>query len=241
LGGSFAGGWTVDVAKQSIYTAVSGNVGIGTSNPTQKLYIKNGNIFVENGSVYADIIEVGNNLFVNGNGIFRGSIGIGTEDPQAMLDINGRARTLDGYEIGDGNKGIYVVNNEVVLWHGAARLAVTQYGKVKIGDKTPGTPDNNYELAVYGKIVGTEVVSSAPANWADYVFATDYELMNLADVNKFIKTNKHLPGVPSEREVKTKGINMAEMDALLLKKIEELTLYMIQQQNEINELKENLK
>ena len=73
-------------------------------------------------------------------------------------------------------------------------------------------------------------------SWADYVFENDYELMNLKKLESFIKTNKHLPGVPTTDEVKKEGIDLAELNALLLKKIEELVLYTIQQQKEIDAL-----
>ena len=71
----------------------------------------------------------------------------------------------------------------------------------------------------------------------DYVFDDDYELCSLTEVEKYINENHHLPEVPSEAEVKNNGFNLAEMDALLLKKIEELTLYMIEMKKENEELK----
>lgn len=73
--------------------------------------------------------------------------------------------------------------------------------------------------------------------WYDHVFSSSYKLQSLSDVENYIKLNKHLPDIPSETEVKQNGFNMAAMDGLLLKKIEELTLYVIQQQKEIEMLK----
>jgi len=73
--------------------------------------------------------------------------------------------------------------------------------------------------------------------WADYVFAKDYKLRPLKDVEAFINANSHLPEVPSTAEVAKEGIDVMKMDATLLKKVEELTLYMIQQQKEIEALK----
>ncbi|MBT3208836.1 MAG: hypothetical protein HN347_10865 [Bacteroidetes bacterium] len=65
-------------------------------------------------------------------------------------------------------------------------------------------------------------------SFSDFVFDEDYKLKNLSDLEKFIKTYKHLPNVPSEQEVVKNGLNLGEMDALLLEKVEELTLYIIE-------------
>ena len=74
--------------------------------------------------------------------------------------------------------------------------------------------------------------------WADYVFKSNYELMSLSNVEEFITKNNHLPNVPSEKEVCEDGINLGEMDAILLRKIEELTLYMIDLKKENEELRD---
>jgi hypothetical protein len=72
--------------------------------------------------------------------------------------------------------------------------------------------------------------------WADYVFDEDYDLMSLSEVESFIKENKHLPDVPSAKEVKKDGLDVAEMNATLLKKVEELTLHIIELEKKVNEL-----
>ncbi len=76
-------------------------------------------------------------------------------------------------------------------------------------------------------------------DWSDYVFADNYELRSLSEVATFIDKNNHLPGVPSAEEVVESGIDMAKMDATLLQKIEELTLYILQQEKRIAELEKN--
>ena len=73
--------------------------------------------------------------------------------------------------------------------------------------------------------------------WADYVFNDDYKLQSLPDLELFIKSNKHLPEVPSAEQVEKEGIDLGDNQALLLKKIEELTLYMIEMKKELNVLK----
>jgi hypothetical protein len=76
--------------------------------------------------------------------------------------------------------------------------------------------------------------------WADYVFEDDYELMPLSEVKEYIEENNHLPEVPSTSEVQEEGLDVGQMNELLLKKVEELTLYVIQQQEEIESLKSKI-
>ncbi|BBM86318.1 hypothetical protein [Candidatus Uabimicrobium amorphum] len=100
------------------------------------------------------------------------------------------------------------------------------------------------KLAVKGKITAQEVRIINMKDWADFVFADDYELLPMDELEQSIKKHKHLPGIPSQQEVKEKGIQLGEMQAKLLQKIEELTLYTIEQnkrlqaqQKQIQELK----
>ena len=85
-----------------------------------------------------------------------------------------------------------------------------------------------------------KVALTAGGNWSDYVFDKEYKLAPLSDVEKYIKDNKHLPGVPSAEDVKCDGIDMAQMDATLLKKIEELTLYVLQLKKDNEAMKAQL-
>ncbi|MNL54647.1 hypothetical protein D3C87_1779950 [compost metagenome] len=82
---------------------------------------------------------------------------------------------------------------------------------------------------------------AATNGWADYVFAKDYKLMPLKELDKFIITNGHLPEVPTTEEAIKNGIELKEMNILLLKKIEELTLYTIDQQKRIEALENKVK
>ncbi|WP_421876497.1 hypothetical protein [Marinoscillum sp.] len=98
-------------------------------------------------------------------------------------------------------------------------------------------------LEVNGTIRSKEVkVEASP--WPDYVFSEGYDLMSLAEISDYIAENQHLPGMPSAKQVAKEGVALGEMNAKLLEKVEELTLYVIslqnqlhQQQREINELK----
>jgi len=76
--------------------------------------------------------------------------------------------------------------------------------------------------------------------WPDYVFENDYELMPILDVENYIKSEKHLPNVPSQEEIVRDGIDVTEMNVILMQKIEELTLYSIEQQKQIIELQKSL-
>ena len=91
-----------------------------------------------------------------------------------------------------------------------------------------------YELDVNGTIHAREVKIDN-IGWADFVFHKDYKLSSLSEVEAHIKKYSRLPEIPSEAEVKEKGVDIGEMQVKLLQKIEELTLYTIQQQKQLNE------
>ena len=77
---------------------------------------------------------------------------------------------------------------------------------------------------------------AATGIWADYVFSKDYNLKSLADVDTYIQENGHLPGVPTEQQVQDEGIDLGEMNRILLEKVEELTLHLIRQDKQIQKL-----
>ncbi|KXX71226.1 hypothetical protein [Flammeovirga sp. SJP92] len=96
-------------------------------------------------------------------------------------------------------------------------------------------------LTLNGKLLSKEVKVQATIDVPDYVFKEDYELKSLEEVKDFIDKNSHLPEVPSEKTIKEEGINVGEMNLILLKKIEELTLYLLKQQEVINDYEQRLK
>jgi hypothetical protein len=83
-------------------------------------------------------------------------------------------------------------------------------------------------LRVKGKLAVQEVCVSPAADWCDYVFEKDYKLMPLTELGKYVKANKHLPEIPTTAEVEKNGVNIGDMNVLLLKKMEEMTLYVLQ-------------
>ncbi|RLD40912.1 MAG: hypothetical protein DRI88_13105, partial [Bacteroidetes bacterium] len=139
-----------------------------------------------------------------------GNVGIGTEDPQKKLDVNGTVLFHN-----NDDQYLSVGNRQVVF--GSENFDVNTYGN--------------------GKIWANEIEVTTD-RWSDYVFEDNYLLIPIDEVETFIKANKHLPGVPSEKEVTDKGINLGDMDAILLKKIEELTLYVIELKKELEEVKQ---
>jgi len=123
--------------------------------------------------------------------------------------------------------GLSFQTNPTGLYEGATglqeRLRITPEGNVGIGTSNP-----QYLLDVKGIIRAMEIKVEPIGQFADFVFAEDYSLPTLKDVDGFIQTNGHLPNVPSASEVKEKGLNLVEMQIRLLQKIEELTLYTIE-------------
>ena len=99
---------------------------------------------------------------------------------------------------------------------------------------------NDYTLMVGGKILAEEVRIKLIKDWADYVFAKDYPLKSLTEVEEFIHANHHLPEIPSATEVEKTGVNLGDMQSKLLLKVEELTLYLIQQNKTIETLQAKL-
>ncbi len=113
------------------------------------------------------------------------------------------------------------------------RMYISQYGHVGIGT----TDTKGFKLGVNGKIAATEVKVATYSNWADFVFNKDYKLPTLQEVEQHIKDNGHLKDIPDAKKVKKDGFYLAEMNAKLLQKIEELTLYTIEQNKTLEEQK----
>ncbi len=163
------------------------------------------------------------------------------------LKLSGRATfSIDGSLLPDNSYAIYVANADPTVKvfasviDGVEKFVVGAGGGVNatglnvVGDA--GLP--NFTVHSDGRVFARQIeVTLANLSWADYVFADDYELMSITELEKFVKENSHLPGVPSAEEVAENGIDLGEMDKILLEKIEELSLYIIEQQKEIHELR----
>lgn len=155
--------------------------------------------------------------------------------------------SVDLCSYGIGGHGIRFVNFDPNTGIWTDNMALTKNGKLIIGTPTTlgwdgTTAPGNYKLYVADGIL-TERVKVAvrtTADWSDFVFDKNYKLKPLLDVEKFIKANKHLPNIPSANEMVKAGNDLGKTDAILLQKIEELTLYMIELKKENEAIKKQL-
>ena len=125
----------------------------------------------------------------------------------------------------------------VVNTAGTMLISQPTYSNVLTGRLAINVTDNtkaaDYTLAVGGKAIAEAVTVQLQGTWADYVFKPGYHLPSLTDVKTYIDKNHHLPEIPSAQEVANNGINLGEMNKLLVKKVEELTLYLIEKDKEV--------
>jgi len=197
------------------------------------------------------------------HGAYSPTIKLGSEDGKVIIYIDARDYytrfQVRAYAKGLGNeKAIYfqgwTAHDETLFDENVVTVPYktdnnTALGWVKNGTSLNykdgsvgvGTADTKgFKFAVKGNI-GAEEVQVKANYWSDFVFNDDYKLKDLEEVESFIEENNHLPDIPSEKEVKDKGINLGDMDAKLLQKIEELTLYIIEMNKEVKTLNQKVK
>jgi hypothetical protein len=237
-------------SQTNIFPA-SGNTGIGTSLPQSVLHISgngsnldNGNVFLSN--LYGLIIEgkTGGRSATLGAALeFVIPANVDGSNPWGQGRIITVAGTpFNGNAVGKmilGTRRMFNKTGTGDQWFYGDDIVIDGVGNIGIGTLTP-----KEKLSVNGKIRAHEIKVET-SGWPDYVFAKDYQLPSLQETEQHIKDKGHLPGIPSAEEVKANGIDLGEMNAKLLKKIEELTLHLIEreknekkQQTEINELRE---
>jgi hypothetical protein len=195
-----------------LVVANSGDVGIGTSIPSAKLHVA-GTIKIDG----LNTLEFG--AGVSGKEVNAGKIGYQTFTGDA-LDIVGAGTTI--------------ASRKIKFWNeGGAFFA----GSIGIGTTNSG----GFKLAVEGKIAAREVLVTNANPFPDYVFAKEYKLLGLKELEIYINKNKHLPRIPSAAEVEqNKGINLGEMQLLQLEKIEEIYLHLLDLNKKVEQLqKEN--
>ncbi len=200
----------------------TGNVGINTTNPAYNLDVNGYSVF---GGGLANLDPAGNPNFTPLQNTGKMMIGWNRHAGDAETDfINGRFsnNVVGGYSFWDYSSSGVLTN--LVSIYGNGNVSIGEYG------------DFGYKLMVNGNAIFNKVVVKTYP-WADYVFHKDYHLLPLDSVAKYIASNNHLPDMPSADSVAKAGIDIGANQALLLKKIEELTLYVIEQKKEIDELK----
>ncbi len=184
-----------------------------------------------------------------------GNVGVGVTDPTMKLDVNGDLRvrgdlsniyfrrTTSATDIAklqyDDAASQFVVgaNNKSIVFQNKLNfgetLRIAPSGNVGIGTASPDS-----KLTVKGTIHAEEVRVDLSVPGPDYVFEKDYRLPSLDEVAKYIDEHKHLPDVPSAKEMEENGVELGEMNMIMLRKIEELTLYLMDQDARIKRLEE---
>ena len=200
LGTRYAFHFENQAGASIMYGRADGNIGIGTTNPSAALEVQGTAKFIGGRLTHqGDIPNDNNAVFVNSSSSGYGIYSKGGLGTHYAFHFENQSGTSIMYGRGDGNIGI-------------------------------GTTSPDAKLAVKGNIHANEVkVDLLGAVAPDYVFEKDYPLTSLSELKTYIDQNKHLPEIPSAKEMEENGINLKEMNLLLLKKLEEMTLHLIQQ------------
>ena len=224
-----------DVILASTKNAAPGNVGIGTTDPSAKLHI---NSYLTDAAIKIGSPNDAGNINVP-VGASTGGYNVDFYTWRDMVpdQIGGRIRAERINSFQPNNALVQSMDIAFYTSIGISQSDLTERLRISgAGNVSIGTKDSKgYKLAVNGNILATEIkVQAAP--WPDYVFSKSYKLPALHSVEKHIKAEGYLPDMPSAKEVESNGINVGEMNVKLLKKIEELTLYLIDLDKKVNKL-----
>nr|WP_299067696.1 tail fiber protein [uncultured Allomuricauda sp.] len=213
-----------EVGLKNDFIYKNGDIGIGTINPLGKFHIKNLNS--------SPVLNITGKAPNTGNDELISEIRLSN----LYDNLSGHRASIKAISDKSGSHGNVAFQFNTSTWNGQhteiQAMRISSNGNVGIGTKSP-----DMKLTVKGNIHAEEVKIDLNVPAPDYVFKENYNLKSIEEVENFIKENGHLPEIQSAREFEQNGIMQAEMDMNLLKKIEELTLYTIQQQKEIKELK----
>ena len=192
-----------------------GLVGVGTTSPKSKLDVSGGDITIRNSRI--------NSAESLGRINWRNNYAT-TERDAARIDVLTKSTGSGAWDYTEMTFSTWNGYNSL-----SEKMRIASNGNVGIGTNTP-----DYKLDVEGTIRTREL--KVDMQGADFVFEDDYQLRSLEEVHEFITANKHLPDVAPAKEMQENGVNQSEMNQLLLQKIEELTLYIIKQDQRIQEL-----
>lgn len=225
------------VENPAFVVDANGNVGIGTGTPTTPLEVYGGDALFHNSiGISQDATVFGTTYTTNftmptgaAGGYILQTNAYGSASWVSPSSLSSSLWTASGADIYNNNSGIVNI---------VGKLEIGTVPAITTGSKL----DTAYMLYVQKGIITekVKVALTSAGNWSDYVFDANYKLAPLSEIESYIKDNKHLPGVPSADEICDQGIDMADMDATLLKKIEELTLYVLELKKENQEIKKQL-
>ena len=216
-------------ANSTYLTINNGNVGLGTVNPSANLEVSKNTIIGTGGDKFNSaltVIKNGDQYGIDNPLLILKHSGVGSNSYTNPISDLGIIQII-GFNTSIANKAINSNNNFFVFTNGT------------VGINTNDT--KGYQLAVNGSAIATSMIVKLQTNWPDYVFTPTYTLPTLGEVKTYIDQNHHLPEIPSEEEVLKNGINLGEMNKLLIKKIEELTLYLIEKDKKEKEQAVQLK
>lgn len=226
----------IELAPDGTTSARLGYLTAGTSRLSLENNETNGDLYLEADDdllVESDAVGIGltapdGKVHVQGDRIRLSSDGLLSRYIELNTDAN-------GVELNGANDDLFISS-----LNGNHLFLNAQSGDGKVAVNTTDVP-GGHELYIGGSMIAEEVVVKLQMNWPDYVFADDRPRPNIKEWENFIQQNKHLPGMPSAAEVEAKdGVAVGETQLLLLEKIEELTLMIIDQQKEIDALKAQL-
>lgn len=199
-------------------------------------------------SVNSIYLAHGNGPWTSNKGVYilpSGFTGIGINSPTSMLDVKGVLSINQRSE--NGHPRLVFAHNNIGSDNWIQMDRNTDFMNIRVGGVDVinisgtnqfvgiGTTNPTELLTVKGKILAGEVQIENVSSIPDYVFEEDYNLRSIEEVDAYIKEAKHLPDVPSASELEENGYNIGDMNNILLKKVEELTLYMIDMKKSLNE------
>nr|WP_299384844.1 fibronectin type III domain-containing protein [Allomuricauda sp.] len=235
--------YEVNGTEPSILDLINNNSGPDTEDPTAPTLTSTGNtdttVDLSWSGAMDNVAVTGYKIFMNNNLLVTlGNVNNHTVtnlDPGTEYSFAAKALDAAGNESLASNLTVTtdIATGGGTVWDESSGNISYTAGNVGIGTTTIPT---NYALAVNGKVISEEIKVQLQSAWPDYVFDESYEAPTLEEIKTYIENHGHLPNIPSAKEVEANGLEVGEMNRLLLEKIEELTLYTLEQHQQIQQL-----